>query len=178
MKENRIFERYNGLKLGWLRDSLFFIAAVAVLFVMFRFVIGLSVVGGDSMDPTLTDGQIVLYLRLAGDYGPDDVVAVRVPSGDFYIKRVAATGGSTVDVHDGKFYVDGTEADDTHAVGKTEEETGAVIYPYTVRDGNLFVLGDNREVSMDSRMFGEVNRRQIKGRIVLSADRHGIHKVD
>ena len=130
------------------------------------------------MDPTLTDGQIVLYLRIAGDYKPDDVVAVRVPSGDFYIKRVAATGGSTVDVHDGKLYVDGAEADDIHAAGKTEEETGAEIYPYAVRDGNLFVLGDNREVSMDSRMFGEVNKRQIKGRILFCIDRHGIHKVE
>lgn len=178
MKEKRILERYNGLKLGWLRDSLFFIAAIAVVFVMFKFVIGLSVVGGDSMNPTLTDGQLVMYLRVAGDYEPDDVVAVRVPSGDFYIKRVVATGGSTVDVFDGKLYVDGVEAKDVHAAGLTEEETGAVIYPYTVRDGNVFVLGDNRQVSMDSRMFGEVNKRQIKGKIILCADRHGIHKVD
>jgi len=42
MKEKRILERYNGLKLGWLRDSLFFIAAIAVVFVIFKFVIGLQ----------------------------------------------------------------------------------------------------------------------------------------
>ena len=177
-KSNRRFlEKYDRFKLGWLRDSLSFILMIAVVFVLFRFVIGLSIVGGDSMDPTLRDGNIVVYLRTVRNYKTGDIVSVRVPSGEFYIKRVSAVGGSTVDIHDGKLYVDGEENDDPHAHGSTEEETGAVIYPYYVREGNLFVLGDNREVSKDSRMFGEVNKRQIKGKIILSFSRGGIHKI-
>ena len=58
----------------------------------------------------------------------------------------------------------------------TEEQTGAIIYPYKVREGNVFVLGDNRGVSKDSRMFGEVNLRQIKGRVVLRINRTGIER--
>lgn len=173
-KDRRFLGRYDGLKLGWLRDSLFFIAAIAAFIVVFRFVIGLSIVSGDSMYPTLMDGDLVVYYRMAGDYEEDDVVAMRVPSGDFYIKRVVAEGGSTVDVYDGRLYVDGKEAEDEYANGSTEEEPGAVIYPYKVRDGNLFVLGDNRAVSKDSRMFGEVSLRQIKGRVVLRINREGI----
>ena len=173
-KDKRILRRFDGLKLGWLRDSLFFIAAIAVFVVVFRFVIGLSVVGGASMDPALKDGDIVVYFRLAGSYEEGDVAAMRVPSGDFYIKRVAATGGQTVDVYGGKLHVNGIEVPDEHANGSTEEETGAVIYPYKVRDGNVFVLGDNREVSKDSRMFGEVNLRQIKGKVVLRINRQGV----
>ena len=172
----RFLERFDGLKLGWLRDSLFFIAAVAVFVIVFRFVIGLSVVGGDSMYPTLKDGDLVIYYRMAGSYEEGDVVAMRVPSGDFYIKRVAAEGGRTVDIHDGLLYVDGEQAADEHAGSATEEETGAVIYPYKVREGNVFVLGDNRAVSKDSRMFGEVNLRQIKGRVVLRVSREGIER--
>ena len=170
----RFLGRFDGFKLGWLRDSLFFVAAIAAFIIVFRFVIGFSVVSGDSMDPTLKDGDFVVYYRMAGSYKEGDVVSMRVPSGDFYIKRVMATGGSTVDIYDGKVFVNGTPVTDEHANGTTEEETGAVIYPYKVRDGNVFVLGDNREVSKDSRMFGEVNLRQIKGKIVLRINKDGI----
>ena len=173
-EDKRLLGRFDGLKLGWLRDSLFFIAAVVIFVVVFRFVIGLSIVSGHSMDPTLTDGDLVVYSRLARSYEEGDVVAMRVPSGDFYIKRVMATGGHSVDVYDGRFYLDGEEADDRYANTSTEEETGAVIYPYKVRDGNVFVLGDNRAVSKDSRMFGEVSLRQIKGRVILRINKHGI----
>ena len=178
MGEKRALERFDRYKLGWLRDSLFFIAAIAVVFVVFRFIIGLSVVGGDSMDPTLKDGNVVLYLRVGGDYRQGDIVSMRVPSGEYYIKRVVAVGGEVVDIYDGSVHVDGEARDDDHARGQTGEESGAVIYPYLVREGNVFVLGDNREVSKDSRAFGEVNKRQIKGRIVLRLGSGGIHKVE
>ena len=172
--DRRVLSRFDGLKLGWLRDSLFFVAAIVVCIIVFRFVIGFSVVSGASMDPTLKDGDFVVYYRMVRNYKEGDVVSMRVPSGDFYIKRVMATGGSTVDIYDGKVFVDGTQVTDEHANGITEEETGAVIYPYKVRDGNVFVLGDNREVSKDSRMFGEVNLRQIKGKVVLRINKDGI----
>lgn len=172
--DRRVLSRFDGLKLGWLRDSLFFVAAIVVCIIVFRFVIGFSVVSGASMDPTLKDGDFVVYYRMTHTYKEGDIVSMRVPSGDFYIKRVMATGGSSVDIYDGKVFVDGSPVPDEHANGVTEEETGAVIYPYKVRDGNVFVLGDNREVSKDSRMFGEVNLRQIKGKVVLRINRDGI----
>ena len=127
IEETRILKRFDGLKLGWFRDTLFFVAAVAVFIVMFRFVIGLSIVGGASMDPTLKDGEIVVYSRLARNYTVGDVVAMRVPAGEFYIKRIVATGRQIVDIHNEKLHVYGREAADEHAFGSTKEETGAVI---------------------------------------------------
>ena len=79
----------------------------------------------------------------------------------------SAVGGDVVDLRDGIIYVNGKALDDPWATGETRAETGAVIYPYQVRPGNVFVLGDNREASMDSRAFGEVNLRQIKGKILF-----------
>ena len=177
MAKRRVLEKHNAKKLGWLRDSLWFIAMIIIVFVLFRYVIGLSAIGGQSMEPTLHNGDIVIYLRPVPQYEPGDIVSVRIPSGKFYVKRVVAVGGDEVDVYGGVLYVDGEQADDPHASGATVEEEGAVIYPYKVRENNYFVLGDNRENSVDSRFFGEVNRRQIKGRIVLVIGKDGIRKA-
>ena len=165
----RPLEKYNAYKLEWLHDSIHFIVLLVAVFALFRFVIGLSVVGGDSMVPRLLDKDIVVYSRLSRDYRPGDIIAMRVPSGEYYVKRVIATGGDTVEVRNGRIKVNGVEIDDPWGYGETLAERGTVIYPYLVREGNVFVLGDNRRVSMDSRTFGEVNLRQIRGKILLRA---------
>lgn len=177
MAEKVLLEKYNERKLGWLHDSLLFIVIIAALLVVFRFVIGISVVGGDSMNPSLYDGTLVVYSRINADYSTGDVISMRTASGEYYIKRVIASGGDTVDIREGKVFVNGEELDEPWAMGETNEETGAVIYPYTVREGNYFVLGDNRAVSMDSRAFGEVSRRQIRGKIILGIGSGGIKRV-
>ncbi|MBE6006827.1 MAG: signal peptidase I [Sarcina sp.] len=177
MQEDRILEKYNAYKLEWLHDSMHFIMLIAVLFVVFRFVIGLSAVSGDSMEPQLSGGDLVVYYRLEKSYRQGDVVSIRVPSGDYYVKRIAAVGGDIVDLRDGKVYVNGGELKDSMSHGQTLEEAGGVIYPYKVRRGNVFVLGDNRMASLDSRTFGEVNLRQIKGKILLRIGPAGIGPV-
>ena len=167
MKRKRVLEQYNEYKLGWLHDSLFFIIMIVTAFILFRFVIGIAIIGGDSMYPTLADGDVVVYFRLATRYNVGDIVSVRVPSNDYYVKRVVAVAGDEVDLRDGKLYVNEVEQEEDWAYGKTMQESGAIIYPYTVFDQNVFVLGDNREVSLDSRTFGEVSLYQIKGKIIF-----------
>ena len=180
--EDRVLERYNALKLGWLNDSLFFLLLIAVFFILFRFVIGLAIVGGESMSPTLADGEVVVYSRIGKDYQPGDIISMRVPAGEYYVKRVVAVGGDVVDIRDGEVYVNDMLLDERWSYGQTEREAKTILFPYTVREGNVFVLGDNREVSMDSRMFGEVNLRQIKGKILYHITLKGaggpVKKVD
>ena len=96
-----------------------------------------------------------------------DVLSVRMPSGEYYVKRVIAVGGDTVDIRQGKLYVNGEEVEEPYINGATEKKIGGVEFPYTVEDGKLFVMGDNREESMDSRDFGAVIRKQIKGKVLL-----------
>ncbi len=176
-KEKRILERYNAFKLGWLHDSIHFILLVLALFLLFRYGIGFAVVGGDSMSPTLQNGDIVMYLRIVpGGYRAGDIISMRVPSGDYYIKRVVAVGGDTVTLSEGRLLINGEAPEEFNRYGETQPETATVIYPYSVREGNVFVLGDNRPVSKDSRAFGEVRLRQIRGKIVFSLNRGGFHR--
>ena len=64
MARRRFLEKYNGRKLEWLHDSLAFIVMAVCAIILFRFIIGFSIVGGDSMEPNLSDGEFVLYNRL------------------------------------------------------------------------------------------------------------------
>ena len=95
MRKKRILDKYNGRKLEWLHDSFLFIVLMAAAVILFRFVIGMAIVRGDSMKPSLEDGTVVVYLRPVWEYKPGDVVSVRVPSGDYYVKRVIAAGGES-----------------------------------------------------------------------------------
>lgn len=170
IKKRRFLKKYDGLKYGWLKDAKKFLLLLAVLFIVFHRIIGFSFVKGDSMLPTLEEGNLVLYTRIHPEYRRGDVVSVRIPSGEYYVKRIIAVEGDTVELKDGKVYLNGEALSEPYAAGETwEQAAGVVRYPYTVLEGQVFVVGDNRAVSMDSRNFGAVGERQIKGKIWFRA---------
>lgn len=169
--------KFDGLKYGWLKDTKRFLLLLLVIFLIFQLVIGFSFVEGNSMEPTLHSGEIAVYTRIYPEYKRGDVIALRIPSSEYYVKRVIAVEGDTIDIKDGKVYIDGEILDEPYAAGETYEQEGNVKYPYTLKEGQIFVMGDNREVSMDSRSFGVVGKRQIKGKIWLYAGRFYIKKV-
>ena len=147
------------------------VAAIA-LFLVSRFLIGVSAVSGDSMYPTYKSGQLVFYSRTDKSYEVGDVIAMNYLNGDFYIKRIVAVAGDTVDIRDGQVYVN----DQLQSYGNGETavvEGSGVTYPFTVSEGSVFVMGDNRGTkedgsvcSVDSRTFGEVSTSQLQGVIL------------
>ena len=177
MMDKKRLRRFDGLKYGWLRDAKKFLLLLFAVFLVFRFVIGLSIVKGDSMEPTLYDREIVIYTRLHSGYQPGDVVSVRVLSGEYYVKRIIAAAGDTVEINDGKVWVNGEPLSEPYVQGVTETGNGAVGYPLTLKDGQIFIMGDNREKSMDSRDFGVVGERQVKGKIQLCIGKGFVRKV-
>ncbi len=84
------------------------------------------------------------------------------------LKRVIATGGETVSLVNGRVLVDGVAIDEPYAVGPTYPLTPArnveLRYPYTVPEGELWVMGDNRENSQDSRYFGAIPENTVTGK--------------
>ena len=84
----------------------------------------------------------------------------------YYVKRVIGLPGQTIDLRDGKVYVDGAELEEPYYDGETTPLDPAVQYPLTVDDGMVFVMGDNRPRSKDSRTaeLGQVPMEAILGK--------------
>ena len=71
-------------------------------------------------------------------------------------------------IRDGSVYVNSTVREENYAQGRTETQGDSIKYPYEVKADRVFVLGDNREESMDSRTFGAVAKSQIRGKVLFS----------
>ncbi len=87
----------------------------------------------------------------------------------YFVKRIIATEGQTVDIHEGKVYVDGQELIEPYFDGQTFATDPSVQYPFTVSEDHVFVMGDNRGNSTDSRAsrLGEVSEDAILGKSQL-----------
>ena len=85
------------------------------------------------------------------------------------IKRVIATAGQVVDIQDGYVYVDGEKLEEDYTDGAVTEqlEGSSIIFPYTVPDDEIWVMGDNRTNSKDSRFFGGVPVSSVTGRAIV-----------
>lgn len=158
----------------WVRMML----GVLVLTVLvFAFVARLFFVDGESMRETLQDKDCLLVLNdwLCGDYEPGDIVVLAKPEFDDgapIVKRVIATGGQTVDIDfdAGCVYVDGVELQEAYIREPTYISEG-LVFPVTLQEDEIFVMGDNRNRSSDSRHpdLGPVDTRYVFGRAVLLA---------
>ncbi|WP_417044715.1 signal peptidase I [Dysosmobacter sp.] len=151
--------------------------AVLVLVLLFTFVVRVVQVDGESMRETLQDQDLLLVLDnwLCGDFQPGDIVILQEEDfngGVPIVKRVIATEGQTVDIDfaNGTVYVDGVELEEPYIREPTWTDEGAE-FPLTVPEGCVFVMGDNRNDSDDSRnpSLGPVDTRSVLGRVLVLA---------
>jgi signal peptidase I len=124
---------------------------------------------GSSMEPNLhTDQRLVVEKVSYRLHGPrrGDVVVLRMPERgpELLIKRVVALPGETIDIHGGTVYIDQQPLEEPYLIRSTDSTYG----PTTVPEGHVFVLGDNRGASNDSRVFGPVPIDRIVGRAWIS----------
>ena len=152
------------------------VCSVLAVVVVFTFGIRLIGVDGHSMLPTLQDGDRLLVLNsmLCGRYEPGDIVVLRKESflPTPIVKRVIAVEGQVVDIDfaSGTVFVDGKPLQEAYINERTFTEEGTV-FPLTVPEGSVFIMGDNRNHSTDSRdaRLGTIDRRYIIGRAVFLA---------
>jgi len=147
------------------------IATVAIIFVLiFTFGVRFIDVEGISMAPTLLHGDRFAITRLWQSPNNGDIVVVVFPEPNDFImvSRVIATGGQTIDIDfkTGVVYVNGEPLNEPYIAEPTRVNSG-MIFPQTVPDGHMFVMGDNRNNSFDSRdlRIGMVDTRHVLGRV-------------
>lgn len=144
------------------------ITAAVVLFN--RFLYSPMRVAGDSMNPTFLDKDILLVSKLAYERSDPErfdlvVFSYKYDMQTRYIKRVIALPGETVEIRDNQIYVDSEELKEYYGIYKDEKKLDD-YGPYTLRSDEYFVLGDNREHSVDSRSgdVGPVARDMFIGK--------------
>ena len=159
-----------------LRDFLEFVIILAIAFGLVfglkTFVVEPYKIPSGSMEPTIATGDYILAEKFDLNVHAGDIVTFTDPTDPSrtLVKRIIATGGQTVDLRDGYVYVDGVRLEEPYVHGKASEPlartaAGAnVSFPYTVSNGCIWVMGDNRTNSSDSRYFGEVRVSSVTGK--------------
>jgi signal peptidase I len=153
--------------LRWVIEVVVIVAAAFVLALLVQqFIVKPFAIPSPSMEPTLVEGDRVLVNRLVYHFHPPergDVIVFHPPDrpgSDPFIKRVVAVAGDTVAVHDGILYLNGAALDEPYI----KEYPIEGDYPETtIAEGYVWAMGDNRNNSGDSRVFGPVSLEAVMG---------------
>ena len=154
----------------WLREALeTILPAILIAILINLFLAQPTRVHGQSMEPNLHSDQRLVVEKVSYRlHGPrrGDIVVFSMPqqSEELLIKRVIGLPGETVEIHDGKVYINGTLLDEPYLTQETRGRFGPIVIPPL----HVFVLGDNRSFSNDSRAFDAVPIENILGRAWLS----------
>ncbi|WP_158572644.1 signal peptidase I [Collinsella sp. AF38-3AC] len=169
----------SGLPWGAIIYAAIILAAIETVLLIRAFVIEPFSIPTESMCDTIEVGDSVLAekitLELGGNVSQGDIIVFenpeRDPEKDVLCKRVIARGGQTVDLKDGSVYIDGKKIAEDYAKGDSYPlyigKAKRISYPYKVPEGEIWVMGDNRENSADSRYFGAISEDSVIGICVM-----------
>ncbi len=161
--------RYKSRYLSALRGTVYTLVVVAALaFLLSTVWLPFLRIYGTSMAPLLEDGEVICCLKTSS-FDRGDIVAFYYYNNKILVKRVIGIAGDWINItEDGTVYVNDKMLDEPYVTEKCLGETD-LTFPYQVPDGKIFVLGDHRSTSVDSRhsTVGCVQQDQIVGKIKL-----------
>lgn len=144
--------------MNFIKNLIPYIIIIVVVVFVRTFIVTPVRVNGSSMAPTLKGGEIMLLNKL-GNIERFDIVVLKIEEEqDNLIKRVIGLPGETVEIKDNKIYINEKILEDKYGEGITYN-----IDKITLKEDEYFVLGDNRMISLDSRVFGTIKASEIKG---------------
>ncbi len=155
-----------------------YIIIIAVVLFIKAFIVTPIKVNGESMYPTLEEGDIMILNKTAYYFNKPkrfDIVVVDMPD-EYLIKRVIGLPGEQIEYKDNTLYVDGKKVKENFEHGKTDDFNIKKLGSDTVPEGYYLVMGDNRGNSLDSRELGFMKEEQLLGRtslIILPFNRIG-----
>ena len=159
------------------QDVLYLLLKIAVIGVvvvlLFTFMFGVMRVTDIAMDPSIQDGDVVFWYRLDKDYVASDVIIVSHES-EQQARRVVAVAGDTVDITEDGLLINGSLVQEQNIFGETLRYEDGITLPITIEDGQVFVLGDKRQSSVDSRLYGAVNIKDTLGKVMTLVRRRNI----
>ena len=161
------------LRDGYLSLIVRVLALAAAACLLFTQVFLVAQNSGLGMFPALKDGDLMVVFRLQRDYAKNDVVTYRA-EGRRYVGRIAAAAGDEVDMdEDGNLTVNGALQTGEILYPTYAGEDGPA-YPYTVPEGCVFLLGDYRTQTLDSRDFGTISMENVEGKVITILRRRGL----
>jgi len=154
----------------WVQNITFILSAIVLIFIFLVRIVG---VDGDSMVPTLHDKDWLITSDFLYEPKNGDIVVLAKDSfldGKMIVKRVIATENQEIDIdfREGIVYVDGEALDEPYIADKTKRQMD-MKFPATVPEDCIFVMGDNRNHSSDSRdaSLGMIHKSNVLGRVIL-----------
>ena len=148
------------------------VIAGTLLFI--NFIAQLAITCGDSMNNTLHDGDILITEKITknfknNNYERYDVIIFepKDKKEKYYIKRIIGLPGETISISNGDIYINNEIINESYGKEKMKDD-GNAREEYTLKEDEFFVLGDNRNNSLDSRYIGAVKKEQILSRAVFN----------
>lgn len=148
-KDNKVFK--------FIKELVPYVIILVVVIIIRTYFFTPIMVSGPSMQPTLDGGELMILNKNNSEIKRFDIVVVDIDTEDI-IKRVIAMPGETISCENGIIYVNGKKQEEEYSKGITAD------FPKeTLEDDEYFVMGDNRENSLDSRKIGPIKAEKIKG---------------
>lgn len=144
-----------------------FVILLVFLWLLFGVFFGITPMRGDDMFPRISSGDVLLYYRLERNFNSSDVLVFK-KDGKIRVGRAVAHGGDSVEItSEGELKVNGSIVVENNVFYKTYPYgKKRVKYPLSLKKDEVFILCDYREGGKDSRYFGTVTKKEIKGKVI------------
>ena len=152
---------------GIIKEYLPYVIAIILIIIIKVYVVSPVRVNGHSMDPTLSNNDIMILNKIAYKFDKIkrfDIVVIKKEDGTDIIKRVIGLPGDKVEYKDNQLYINGKAVKEEFLHAETEDLDTEKFDRLTVPKNSYYVLGDNRKNSVDSRYLGFIPKKEIEGR--------------